>query len=228
MNDYPGTNSALSELSSFLESNDWKNQLLEIRHLFYEQIQSSNVITEDLHQAIQQTLLQNSKHLKNVLEELCASMQNQLNHSQYALDVLAQFLEYYKSHPVEKPDFNTPNSQRESSNKDDAVHPVDLQMFAETTDDYVIVDEEPIRELQIPDEFVVRVGNNRVKINIHLLLTIISIVIGIVSCSSGSSAENQEEQIRILNEMNDSINSESSECNSQEQTTPSSTELMQL
>ena len=228
MNDYPGTNSALSELSSFLDSNDWKNQLLEIRHLFYEQIQSSNVITEDLHQAIQQTLLQNSKHLKNVLEELCASMQSQLNHSQYALDVLAQFLEYYKSHPVEKPDFNTPNSQRESSNKDDAVHPVDLQMFAETTDDYVIVDEAPIRELQIPDEFVVRVGNNRVKINVGLLLTIISIIIGIVSCTSGPSAENQEKQIQIMNEIRESIEESKESSEQVEQTESSSIELMQL
>lgn len=103
-----------------------------------------------------------------------------------------------------------------------------LQLFAESTDDYVTVDKKVVKEWDIPESVTLPIGHNRVKIKTELLVTILlTLVLWLADFAidayreyESSKAENEyretqlqlsEEENQLLREFLNSIDASTSE-----------------
>ena len=208
MNDYSGMYTALSEFSALVKSNEVQKSALELSRI----ISANAKVSKEFSNAIREYSSVYSKQAKALSEQLRIIMAENTNYSEYAINVLKNALEYYKTHPVEKPDFNSHTSPNSASTKSDAIPTIDLQMFAESADDYVIVDETLVKEWDITESVTVSVGNNRVKMKtsdfiqlLFLIFTALSFTITFIvgRIDAASEAETSNQKINIEQERNE-------------------------
>lgn len=78
------------------------------------------------------------------------------------------------------------------------------------SDDYVIIDKSPARELEVPENIGIPLGRNRIRISTTLLVSIISLLVAIILSLSSSNLQQQKEQAQLLHDILESIDTSNS------------------
>lgn len=213
MNDYSGICTALSEFSALVKSNEVQKSALELARTISVNMKSTKEYAEVMHEA---SLIYSSQ-AKALADQVRIILVENASYSEHASNILKSVLEYYKNHPVEKPDIPTFD-------------------FSDTaSDDYVIVDETLVKEWDITESVTISIGNNKVKMKtsdfiqlLGLIITAltftITFILGRIDAASEADASNQiisieqernyliQEQNQLLSEFLSSVDaSESSQ-----------------